>query len=108
MENGWKEAKQRSIHLEEDKPETFKVYMYWLYRGIISVRHGQLTEEDIQPDYLRLAKSTVWEINSRMRSLSTLSWMHCSMNWMDAGFLERRPFITYITIPLTLRNQGAF
>ncbi|GIJ92550.1 hypothetical protein Asppvi_001828 [Aspergillus pseudoviridinutans] len=37
MAHDWKESQQRTIHLPDDEPEIFAVYMHWLYRRTLPV-----------------------------------------------------------------------
>ena len=38
MSGEWKESNERSIRLENDKPEVFQIYMHWLYHCHLPVR----------------------------------------------------------------------
>ena len=58
MSRDWKESKQRSIQLEDDDPDTFQLYLHWLYRGTLPVRTdgpGRIANSE----YLQLAMAYV-------------------------------------------------
>ncbi|KAF2279433.1 uncharacterized protein EI97DRAFT_412463 [Westerdykella ornata] len=58
MEGDWKESKQLLVCLEDDDPDTFLVYLHWLYRGTLPVRidePGPL----MNSEYLQLAKAYI-------------------------------------------------
>jgi hypothetical protein len=38
MDRDWKESKEKSVHLKDDDPDTFLLYLHWLYRGTLPVR----------------------------------------------------------------------
>jgi hypothetical protein len=46
MSHAWKEARERIVILDEDEPETFKIYLHWLYRGTIPIRFGNPVEDE--------------------------------------------------------------
>jgi hypothetical protein len=55
MRHQWKESKERTVHLEEDKPEIFLMYINWLYNGTIPIDF----DEPDNNQYLRLAQAYV-------------------------------------------------
>jgi hypothetical protein len=51
------ESKQRSVHLEEEEPEIVKLYLTWLYRGVLPTQ----AETNDDTEYLQLAQAYVLE-----------------------------------------------
>lgn len=58
MNRDWKESKQRSVRLEDDDPDTFQLYLHWLYRGTLPVRADE-PGHACNSEYLQLAKAYV-------------------------------------------------
>jgi hypothetical protein len=58
MAGDWKESQQRTIHLPDDEPEIFALYVHWLYYGTLPV----FCDESGLPgnsEYLNLVKAYV-------------------------------------------------
>jgi hypothetical protein len=58
MAGDWKESQQRTIHLPDDEPEIFALYVHWLYYGTLPV----FCDEPGLPgnsEYLNLVKAYV-------------------------------------------------
>lgn len=55
MSSDWKESRERSVALKDDDPDTFEVYLHWLYFGTVPTRD----DESSDTEYLQLAKAYV-------------------------------------------------
>ncbi|KAF2175249.1 hypothetical protein K469DRAFT_611324, partial [Zopfia rhizophila CBS 207.26] len=58
MNRDWKESKQRLVHLEDDDPDMFQLYLHWLYRGTLPVRIDEPGPVG-NSEYLQLAKAYI-------------------------------------------------
>ncbi|RFU24056.1 hypothetical protein B7463_g12285, partial [Scytalidium lignicola] len=58
MNGIWKESGQRLVRLEEDDPNTFELYLHWLYRDTLPVRIDEPGPAS-NSEYLQLAKAYI-------------------------------------------------
>ncbi|MCJ1348330.1 hypothetical protein MMC31_006561 [Peltigera leucophlebia] len=58
MRSEWKESKERSIEFKDDDPETFEIYLHWLYCGTVPTRDDE-EEPTSDVEYLQLGKAYV-------------------------------------------------
>jgi hypothetical protein len=58
MSRDWKESKQRSVHLPNDDPYAFELYLYFLYRGRLPAKPNR-SEPAAESEELQLAKAYV-------------------------------------------------
>jgi hypothetical protein len=65
MSKGWIEAQQRTVRLEEDSPNIFRIYLHWLYRGTIpaesaaGIEHYSEFLDHEWSEWMQLAKAYV-------------------------------------------------
>ena len=58
LSGGWKEAKECSFQLEEEDPESFQLYLHWLYRRTLPTRIDEPGYSG-NAEYLQLAKAYI-------------------------------------------------
>ena len=58
LSNDWKEAKERTIPLPEDEPDTFQLYQEWVYTGLVFSENVANTEKDSK-EYERLVSAYI-------------------------------------------------
>lgn len=59
LSHDWKEARSRTISLNSDEPEIFRLYMHWLYRGTLPTRIASRNAIVDNKEYLQLSKAYV-------------------------------------------------
>lgn len=59
MSSNWKESRERSIALKDDDPDTFEVYLHWLYFATVPTRDDDETDQTSDAEYLQLANAYV-------------------------------------------------
>lgn len=72
LSHSWKEAEQRCVHLPEEEPKIFDIYMHWLCRGALPVPLHEMSPEDydIDPldDQLHLLYAKAYVLGDRMQA----------------------------------------
>ncbi len=58
VKGGWKESKDRSVELPDETPDTFGLYLHWLYRGTIPTKVDEAGAAGTN-EYNRLARAFI-------------------------------------------------
>jgi hypothetical protein len=88
MSHDWQESEQRSVKLEEDDPNIFRLYLDWLYRGTIPFQVHNAKQIECYPAHIYMEHVKAYVLGDKLQDGNFTDTVKDAMIGMSCSFLN--------------------